>query len=150
MFCVYILFCTISVLAVITLLIMLVIGSNIARALFLVGASSIIRFRKIIKSPHDIGFIFLSIAIGMACSTRFCSVAIVGIALISMVIFLMHYFNFSYNPTREENLLSTAFHLNVDYESALKPLVGNFFEAYSIPCLETVRQETLGEGGRFC
>ena len=62
-----------------------------------------------------------------------------------MVIFLMHYFNFAANPTSEEYLLSTAFHLNVNYESALKPLLGKFFEAYSISYVETVRQGTLRE-----
>ena len=136
---------TFVVLAMITSLIMLIIGSNIARAFSLVAALSIVRFRTAIKSPQDIGFIFLTIAIGMACGTRFYSVAIVGTALISMVIFLMYYFNFAANPTSEEYLLSTAFHLNVNYESALKPLLGKFFEAYSISYVETVRQGTLRE-----
>tara|TARA_Y100000588_G_C13976802_1_gene805386 strand:- start:149 stop:850 length:702 start_codon:yes stop_codon:yes gene_type:complete len=136
---------TFVVLAMITSLIMLIIGSNIARAFSLVGALSIVRFRTAIKSPQDIGFIFLTIAIGMACGTRFYSVAIVGTALISMVIFLMYYFNFAANPTSEEFLLNTFFHLNVDYESALKPILGKFFEAYSISYIETVRQGTLRE-----
>ena len=124
---------------------MLIIGSNIARAFSLVGALSIVRFRTAIKSPQDIGFIFLSIAIGMACGTRFYAVSIVGTSLITMVIFLMHYFNFAENPASEEFLLSTVFHLNVDYEGALTPLLGKYFEAYSISYVETVRQGTLRE-----
>ena len=62
-----------------------------------------------------------------------------------MVIFLMHYFNFAENPASEEFLLSTVFHLNVDYEGALTPLLGKYFEAYSISYVETVRQGTLRE-----
>src|SRR5262245_66264308 len=37
-------------------LIMLIIGSNIARAFALVGALSVIRFRNAVKESRDIGF----------------------------------------------------------------------------------------------
>jgi drug/metabolite transporter (DMT)-like permease len=46
--------------------IMLIIGSNIARAFTLVGALSIIRFRNAVKETRDVGFIFFAMAIGMA------------------------------------------------------------------------------------
>ena len=41
--------------------ILLIIGSNIARAFTLVGALSIIRFRNAIKDTRDVGFIFFMI-----------------------------------------------------------------------------------------
>ncbi len=52
-------------------LIMIIIGSNIARAFALVGAMSIIRFRNPVKDSRDIVFIFMAMAIGMACGTQF-------------------------------------------------------------------------------
>src|SRR5690625_5306092 len=52
-------------------LIMLVVGSNIARAFALVGALSVIRFRNAVKETRDVGFIFLVMAIGMTTGTRF-------------------------------------------------------------------------------
>lgn len=57
-------------------IIMLIIGSNIARAFTLVGALSIIRFRSAIKDARDLGFIFFTMAMGMACGTRFYPIAI--------------------------------------------------------------------------
>ena len=136
---------TFVLLAMITSLIMLIIGSNIARAFSLVGALSIIRFRTAIKSPQDVAFLFLCISIGMACGTRFYSVAIVGTALISSIIYILHYLNFASYPARKEFLLSVLFHLNVDYENALLPLLDQFFEAYSVSYVEMVRQGTLRE-----
>jgi uncharacterized membrane protein YhiD involved in acid resistance len=50
---------------------MIIIGSNIARAFALVGAMSIIRFRNPVKDARDIVFIFMAMAIGMACGTQF-------------------------------------------------------------------------------
>lgn len=136
---------TFVLLSMITALIMLIIGSNIARAFSLVGALSIIRFRTAIKSPQDVAFLFLCISIGMACGTRFYSVAIVGTALISAVIYFLHYMNYASYPARQEFLLSALFHLNIDYENALIPLLDKYFEAYSVSYVETVRQGTLRE-----
>ena len=51
-------------------LIMLVVGSNIARAFALVGALSVVRFRNAIKETRDVGFIFLVMAIGMTTGCR--------------------------------------------------------------------------------
>lgn len=68
---------TIVLVGIIITLIMVIIGSNIARAFALVGAMSIVRFRNPLKSPKDLVFIFASIAIGMACGTFFYEYAII-------------------------------------------------------------------------
>jgi len=74
-------------------LVMLVIGSDIARAFSLVGALSIIRFRNAVKETRDVGFIFFTMAIGMAVGTRFYLLAIAGTISISLVILLMTRYN---------------------------------------------------------
>src|SRR5689334_24658379 len=62
---------TLVMMGMVTALIMLIIGSNIARAFSLVGALSVIRFRNAVKETRDVGFMFFVMAIGMACGTRF-------------------------------------------------------------------------------
>ena len=74
-------------------LVMLVIGSDIARAFLLVGALSIIRFRNAVKETRDVGFIFFTMAIGMAVGTKFFLLAVVGTIFISAVILLMTRYN---------------------------------------------------------
>jgi uncharacterized membrane protein YhiD involved in acid resistance len=74
-------------------LIMMVVGSNIARAFSLVGALSIIRFRNAVKETRDVGFIFFTMAIGMAVGTRFYFLAVVGTVVIGLVIVFMTRFN---------------------------------------------------------
>ena len=74
---------------VIVALIMLIVGSSIARAFSLVGALSIIRFRNAVKESRDVGFIFFSMAIGMAVGTRFYLLAVIATAFIGLVILLM-------------------------------------------------------------
>jgi uncharacterized membrane protein YhiD involved in acid resistance len=74
-------------------LVMLIVGSNIARAFSLVGALSIIRFRNAVKETRDVGFIFFTMAIGMAVGTRFYLLAVIAAIVISLVILLMTRFN---------------------------------------------------------
>jgi uncharacterized membrane protein YhiD involved in acid resistance len=74
-------------------LVMMIVGSNIARAFSLVGALSIIRFRNAVKETRDVGFIFFTMAIGMAVGTRFYLLAVIGTVLISLVIVMMTRFD---------------------------------------------------------
>ncbi|HEX8546828.1 MAG TPA: DUF4956 domain-containing protein, partial [Cytophagaceae bacterium] len=54
---------TIILLTMITSVVIMVIGNNLATAFGLVGAMSIIRFRTAIKDSQDIMFIFFSLSI---------------------------------------------------------------------------------------
>jgi uncharacterized membrane protein YhiD involved in acid resistance len=85
-------------------LIMMVIGSNIARAFSLVGALSIIRFRNAVRETRDVGFIFFTMAIGMAVGTKFYLLAVIGAVVISLVILLMTRFDWYARPMSSQIL----------------------------------------------
>ncbi|HNJ14353.1 MAG TPA: DUF4956 domain-containing protein [Anaerolineales bacterium] len=70
-------------------LVMMIVGSNIARAFSMVGALSIIRFRNAVKETRDVGFIFFTMAIGMAVGTKFYLLAVAGAVVISLMIVVM-------------------------------------------------------------
>lgn len=74
-------------------LVMMIVGSNIARAFSLVGALSIIRFRNAVKETRDVGFIFFTMAIGMAVGTQFYALAVIGAVVISLLILVMTRFD---------------------------------------------------------
>ena len=75
-------------------LIMVIIGSNIARAFALVGAMSIVRFRNPVKDSRDLVFIFAAIAIGMACGTQFYLYAAVFLFIFCLLLISFKYFGF--------------------------------------------------------
>lgn len=72
--------------AMITTVVMLAIGNNLARAFGLVGAMSIIRFRTAVKDPQDIVFIFFALAAGLAAGVGMHMVAIVGTVIIGFIV----------------------------------------------------------------
>ncbi len=74
------------VLPMISAMVMMVIGNNLARAFSLVGALSIIRFRTRVRTSWDISFVFLSLAAGIGCGVFAWHVAVAGTAVISLVV----------------------------------------------------------------
>ncbi|MBU0475086.1 MAG: DUF4956 domain-containing protein [Bacteroidetes bacterium] len=76
-------------LSLITAVVIMIIGNNLARAFGLVGAMSIIRFRTAVKETHDIVYIFFALTIGMASGVGLHSLAIVGTAFIGIISFVI-------------------------------------------------------------
>ncbi len=77
-------------LAMVTAMVMMVIGDNLARAFSMVGALAIVRFRTRLRSPWDISFVFFSLAAGIACGVLAYQVAVLGTALVGLAVLGMH------------------------------------------------------------
>jgi uncharacterized membrane protein YhiD involved in acid resistance len=75
--------------SMITALVILSIGSNLARAFGLVGAMSIIRFRTAIKDTQDIVYIFFALAVGMTAGVGYNKLAIIGTLSVGAMIYLL-------------------------------------------------------------
>jgi uncharacterized membrane protein YhiD involved in acid resistance len=80
---------SIIALSLITSLVLMVIGNNLARAFGLVGALSIIRFRTAVKDTIDIVYIFFGLAVGMAAGVGYYKIAFAGTVFISLVLMLL-------------------------------------------------------------
>jgi uncharacterized membrane protein YhiD involved in acid resistance len=94
---------TLVLLPMITAIVMMVIGNNLARAFGLVGAMSIIRFRTVVKDTRDIAFVFLALACGMAAGTGYHLIAIAGTGLVILLIIALYIGDFG--SIRSDNLL---------------------------------------------
>ena len=85
---------TLFIMSVATAVVMMIIGSNIARAFSLVGALSIIRFRTAVKDSRDTGYLFAAMIVGMGCGTEFYLASIsltVFISLLMMILYATDY-----------------------------------------------------------
>lgn len=79
---------TIMLISTVTSMVMMIIGSNLALSLGMVGALSIIRFRSAIKDPKDIGFLFWGIAVGLSTGTGIYIIGIIGSIVIAFLLFI--------------------------------------------------------------
>lgn len=125
-------------------LVMLIVGSNIARAFALVGALSIIRFRNAVKETRDVGFIFLAMAIGMATGTRFYTLAVVATAAISGVILLMERLDW-FKVNLQSQVLKVQVPSGEDFSKAIDDALLRLTDHSELVSLESVRAGALTE-----
>jgi len=135
---------TLVIMGTVVSMIMLIIGSNIARAFALVGALSIIRFRNAMKETRDVGFIFLVMAVGMAVGTRFYLLAIFATTLLSAFVVSLSKFNMFAKEVRER-ILRIQLPIDRDHETALEEPFRQYLDEFRIISLETVRAGVLQE-----
>jgi len=135
---------TLVIMGTVVSLIMLIIGSNIARAFALVGALSIVRFRNAMKETRDTGFIFLAMAVGMAVGTRFYLLSIFATIVLSAFMVVIYKFNMFAKVVRER-ILRVRLPVDLDYEKALEEPLRKYLDEYRVIAVETVRAGVLQE-----
>jgi len=69
-----------------TLLIIHVVKTSIALSLGLVGALSLIRFRTAIKEPEELGYLFLSVGIGLAVGAGYALLTAGGVLVVLLLL----------------------------------------------------------------
>jgi uncharacterized membrane protein YhiD involved in acid resistance len=135
---------TVVLMAMVVGIIMLVIGSNIARAFTLVGALSIVRFRNAVKETRDVGYIFFAMAIGMACGTRFYLLAVVATVVICALLWAMDRFDF-FAKEAASQLLKIRLPSDMPYTALFEEPFARFLNRHELVAMETVQAGTLLE-----
>jgi uncharacterized membrane protein YhiD involved in acid resistance len=79
----------------ITCMMIMAIGNNLARGLGILGTLAIIRFRTPIREPRDMVFLFATLGVGIACGAHTFNVAIVGTIILSITILYLHWSPFA-------------------------------------------------------
>ena len=88
---------TLVMMTLITTPVVMCIGSNVALSMGMVGALSIVRFRTAVKDPLDTAYMFWALTMGILLGANQLIIALMVVACISVIIFLMNILQFS-NP----------------------------------------------------
>ena len=135
---------TLVLLGMVVSVVMLIVGSNIARAFALVGALSIIRFRNAIKETRDVGFIFLAMGVGMATGTRFFILAAVATVVICGAVFIMERFNW-FKLDLQSQILKVQVPSGDDYSARLDDALVRYTNHSELVSAESIRAGALTE-----
>ncbi|WP_129843960.1 DUF4956 domain-containing protein [Streptomyces sp. RFCAC02] len=135
---------TLVIIGMIVAIILLVVGSNLARAFSLVGALSVVRFRNAVKETRDVGFIFLVMGLGMACGARFYTLAVLGGVVICAVILVMSRFDmFHLNVQRQ--VVKAQVPSGGDWTPGIEDVLVRFTTEFELVSTETIRGGALTE-----
>jgi uncharacterized membrane protein YhiD involved in acid resistance len=135
---------TMIVLPVIIAIIILLIGSNIARAFSLAGAFSIIRFRSAPGDPKDIAFVLFTMAAGLACGVGAFGYAVLFTIVLCILMFVLKAVKFG-SRNESQKLLKVTIPENLGYEEAFDEVFKTFDIAYELNKVRTTELGSLYE-----
>jgi uncharacterized membrane protein YhiD involved in acid resistance len=135
---------TLTLMTMVVAVIMLIVGSNLARAFALLGALSIVRFRNAIKDTRDVGFIFFAMAMGMACGTQFYALAIMATLGISFLWWLITRLNIFDKDVRDQ-ILKIRLPADISYSQLFEEAFVRYLARFDLISVETVQAGTLTE-----
>ncbi|MFC1550683.1 DUF4956 domain-containing protein [Candidatus Neomarinimicrobiota bacterium] len=132
------------IITMITSIVILVIGNNLARAFGLVGAMSIIRFRTAVKDSHDIVFIFFALATGLAAGVGLHQIALTGVIFIGIVLLLLYQFDYGSSKKREY-LLQFSYSANGDIPPPYTSIIEDFCKQSKLINVRSIGKKDLLE-----
>ena len=94
-------------------LVMVIIGTSVARAFGVAGAAGIVRFRTPVEDPKDTTILFLLVGLGMACGVGLLEVAGIGTAFLCVVLVVLDRFG----ETRARSMVLTVVAATRDFPS---------------------------------
>lgn len=135
---------TLLMLPVILSVIILFVGSNIARAFSLAGTLSIIRFRSAPGDPKDIGFIFFDIAAGLSCGVGLYGYGILFVLVLCVIIFIVSKCSV-FEKKKICKTLKITMPEDLNYEGAFDDILKKYTEKYKLTKIKTTDLGALFE-----
>lgn len=127
---------TLFMLPVILSVIILFIGSNIARAFSLAGTLSIIRFRSAPGDAKDIGFIFFDIAAGLACGVGLFGYGALFVVFLCAALLIIEKTNL-FKPRALQKLLKITIPEDLNYQGAFDDILKQYTKTYALSKITT-------------
>ena len=122
---------TLFMMSIATAVVMMIIGSNIARAFSLVGALSIIRFRTAVKDSRDTGYLFAAMITGMGCGTGFYMASILLTGFISVLMLLLHTLDYGIKQ-KLESIIRVTYEKNEGVLTRVESELADCFSEYRL------------------
>lgn len=135
---------TLLMLPIILSVIILFVGSNIARAFSLAGTLSIIRFRSAPGEPKDIGFIFFAIAAGLACGVGLFGYGALFVLFLCLVILATERAQL-FAPKAIQKTLRITIPENLNYQGAFDDILEKYTQNYTLSRIRTTDLGSLFE-----
>ncbi|MGN0181511.1 MAG: DUF4956 domain-containing protein [Candidatus Ornithomonoglobus sp.] len=135
---------TLTMLPVILAVIILFVGSNVARAFSLAGTLSIIRFRSAPGEPKDIGYIFFDIAAGLACGVGQFIYGALFVIIVCLFMIVLNAVKFGI-PKMSIKTLKITIPEDLDYENAFNDILDKYASHYTLKKIKTTDLGSLFE-----
>lgn len=135
---------TLVMLPVILSMIIIFVGSNLARAFSLAGTIAVIRYRSVPGDPKDIGYVFFAVAAGLACGVGLFGYGAIFVCVLSVVLILIEKFKFAV-PNKKQKTLKITISENLNYQNAFDEVLKKYTIDYNLVKIKTTELGSLFE-----
>jgi hypothetical protein len=127
---------TLVIIPTVIAIIVLLIGSNVARAFSLAGAFSIIKFRSAPGDPKDISYVLFTMAAGLASGVGYFGYAVLFTVFLCLLMFILNLFNFGAKKTSHK-ILKITIPEDLNYEGVFDDVFAEFTTACNLIKVKT-------------
>lgn len=133
-----------TILPAVVAIVIILVGSNVARAFSIAGAFALVRFRSIPGNSKDIAVVFLTMAIGLATGLGYIAFGVMGTVLIVLVIVILSVSGFGENKS-EEKLLRILIPESLNYKDTFKDIFDKYLNYYEMKNVKTTNMGSMFE-----
>ena len=124
--------------------VILLIGSNMARAFSMAGAFALVRFRSAPGNAKDISVVFFAMAAGLACGLGYVTFAAVFVILLVLVLLLLTITGFA-EADRGVKQLKVVIPENLNYTNVFDEVFEEYLSKAELKKVKTTNMGTLFE-----
>lgn len=135
---------TLVILPAIVAIVIMLVGSNVARAFSMAGAFALVRFRSVPGDSKDISSIFFSMSIGLATGLGYISFAAIATVIIGVAYLALMLSGYGQFATKEK-MLKIVIPENLNYNGAFDEVFSQYTEHISLDKVKTTNLGSLFE-----
>lgn len=137
-------FLTLMILPAVVAVVIVLIGSNVARAFSIAGVFSLVRFRSAPGEGKDISLVFLAMAAGLATGLGYLTLGLVITVILAVVIVLFHMIGTKalHSECKQLRVLIPE---DMDYQGVFDDLFSDYTTKASLDRIKTTNMGTLYE-----
>lgn len=125
--------------SIISCLLMIAIGDNIARGIGIVGSLAIIRFRTNLRDPRDLVFLFASLGVGVAAGVQSYFTAIIGTIVFCLVAVALYITPFA-TRRKHDGLVRFQMPTGPEFSSKVSQVLRTFTKNFVLVAMRNVAQ----------
>lgn len=132
------------ILPAIVSVVILLIGSNVARAFSMAGAFALVRFRSAPGNAKDIAIVFFAMASGLACGLGYVLFAAVFVVILLLLLVLLNFIHFADHASENRQLKITVPE-NLNFNHVFDDLLEKYTTKAQLIKVKTTNMGTMYE-----
>lgn len=132
------------ILPAIVAVVILLIGSNVARAFSMAGAFALVRFRSAPGNARDIAIVFFAMASGLACGLGYVAFACVFVVIMIAVMLFLNAIHFAESKDGKKQLKITVPE-TLNYTNTFDDVFDKYLSSHALTRVRTTNMGTMFE-----